>query len=155
MIKRLTNIVLIATLSSTTALFAGFPETDKILAQDIKEDGQMNAKDLKILLDAGKPVVILDVRETEQRAEGTIYADEVYSITRGNLEFDILNKVKDKNTVIVTFCRSGHRGVMAAHTLRQMGYKNAVSLKGGLKGWAKLGYPVETGMGVSKFVEVY
>ncbi len=155
MIKRLTNIVLIAALSSTTALFAGFPETDKILAQDIKEDGQMNAKDLKVLLDAGKPVVILDVRETEQRAEGTIYAYEAYAITRGNLEFSVGNKIKNKDAVIVTFCRSGHRGVMAAHTLRQLGYKNAVSLKGGLKGWAKLGYPVETGMGVSKFVEVY
>ncbi len=155
MIKRLTNLVLIAALTSTTALFAGFAETDKILAQDIKEDGQMNAKDLKVLLDAGKPVIILDVRETEQRAEGTIYADETYAITRGNLEFSVGNKIENKDALIVTFCRSGHRGVMAAHTLRQLGYKNAISLKGGLKGWAKLGYPIETGMGVSKFVEVY
>lgn len=28
-----------------------------------------------------------------------------------------------------------------------MGYKNATNLKGGLKGWAKAGYPIETGLG--------
>jgi len=152
---KLTNLLMIVALSSTTALFAGFKATDAMLAKDIKADGQMEPKKLKVMIDKEEPVIILDVREKEQRAEGTIYADEAYAITRGNLEFDIGNKVKDKNVLIVTFCRSGHRGVLAAHRLRELGYKNAISLKGGLKGWARLGYPVETGMGVSKFVEVY
>lgn len=152
---KLTNLILIAALSSTTALFAGFPVTDNILTQDIKTDGQMEAKMLKSMMDKGQKVIILDVREKEQRSEGYIDADETYAITRGNLEFKVGNKIKDKNALIVTFCRSGHRGVMAAHRLRQMGYKNAISLKHGLKGWTSLGYPLETGMGVAKYIDVY
>ncbi len=52
-------------------------------------------------------------------------------------------KVKDKNAVIVTYCRGGSRGALAAQTLRHLGYKNATNLKGGLKAWAKAGYPIE------------
>lgn len=63
------------------------------------------------------------------------------------MEFAIGNKVKDKNIVIVTYCRSGGRGALAAQQLRRLGYKNATNLKGGLKAWAKAGYPVETGLG--------
>jgi len=152
---KLTKLILIALLSSTTVLFAGFPVTDKILAQNIKEDGQMEAKTLKSMIDKNQKVIILDVREKEQRSEGYIDADETYAITRGNLEFVVGNKIKDKNALIVTFCRSGPRGVMAAHRLRQMGYKNATSLRHGLKGWTSLGYPLETGMGVAKYIDVY
>ena len=152
---KITQVALIALLSTSSTLFAGFRVTDKILAQDIKEDGQMQAKELKSLIDHEKPVIILDVREKEQRSEGYIDAENTYAITRGNLEFVVGNKIKDKNALIVTFCRSGHRGVMAAHRLRQMGYKNAISLKHGLKGWTSLGYPLETGMGVAKYIDVY
>jgi len=80
----------------------------------------------------------------------------VGNITRGNLEFVIGNKVKDKNALIVTYCRSGGRGALAAQQLRHLGYKNATNLKGGLKAWAKSGYPVETGLGtviITKEVE--
>jgi len=139
---------LIVALSSTTTLFAGFKETDKLLVQAKKEAGEMEPAKLKKLIDNEEVVVVLDIRESEQRAEGQIYADETYEITRGNLEFEILNKVKDKNTIIVTYCRGGSRGALAAQTLRHLGYKNATNLKGGLKGWAKAGYPIETGLGV-------
>lgn len=107
----------------------------------------MKPSTLKKMLDKEEAVVVLDVREKEQRSEGEIYADDSYSITRGNLEFVIGNKVKDKNAIIVTYCRGGSRGALAAQTLRHLGYKNATNLKGGLKGWAKAGYPVETGLG--------
>lgn len=147
--KRLTNIILIAALTSTTGLFAGFKETDKLLVQAKKEAGEMEPQKLKKMIDNEDAVVILDIRESEQRAEGQIYADETYEITRGNLEFQILNKVKDKNTIIVTYCRGGSRGALAAQTLRHLGFKNATNLKGGLKAWAKAGYPIETGLGVT------
>ena len=89
-------------------------------------------------------------REANQRAEGQIYADDYFAITRGNLEFKVLNKIKNKNALIVTYCRGGSRGALAAQTLQKLGYKNAVNLKGGLKGWAKAGYPIDTGLGVTK-----
>ena len=32
-------------------------------------------------------------------------------------------------------CRSGNRSILAAHTLKLMGYNNVVSLQTGLRGW--------------------
>ncbi|MDF1876652.1 sulfurtransferase [Sulfurimonas sp. SAG-AH-194-L11] len=141
------NLVTVVALTSTTVLMAGFANTDKLLASAKKEAGEMEPKALKVLIDKEEPVIVLDVRESEQRSEGEIYADESYAITRGNLEFVIGNKVKDKNALIVTYCRSGGRGALAAQQLRHLGYKNATNLKGGLKAWARSGYPVETGLG--------
>jgi rhodanese-related sulfurtransferase len=149
MIKRVINLTLSVTLSST-ALFAGHKETDKLLEMAKKIAGEMEPAKLKKMIDKEESIIILDVREAEQRAEGQIYADDMYAITRGNLEFKVLNKIKDKNAVIVTYCRGGSRGALAAQTLRSLGYKNATNLKGGLKGWAKAGYPIETGLGVTK-----
>lgn len=151
--KKFVNIVLVAALSSTTSLFAGFVETDALLAQATKEVGEMEPQKLKQMIDKEEAVIILDVRESEQRAEGQIYADTILEITRGNLEFEALNKIKNKDAVIVTYCRGGSRGVLAAQTLKNLGYKNATNLKGGLKGWAKLGYPIETGLGITTLTE--
>ncbi len=145
--KRLINAVMLVALGSTTCLMAGFANTDKLLVQAKKEAGEIGPGTLKKMIDKEDAIVVLDIRESEQRAEGEIYADESYAITRGNLEFEIGNKVKNKNAIIVTYCRGGSRGALAAQTLRHLGYKNATNLKGGLKGWAKASYPVETGLG--------
>jgi len=145
--RKLINVVTIIALSSTTALMAGFANTDKLLVAAKKEAGEIKPAVLKAMLDKEEEVIVLDIRESEQRSEGEIYADESYAITRGNLEFQVGNKIKDKNAIIVTYCRGGSRGALAAQTLRHLGYKNATNLKGGLKGWAKAGYPVETGLG--------
>ena len=77
-------------------------------------------------------------------------AVKTISITRGNLEWEILEKVSDKDALLVTYCRNGGRGALAAQTLKKMGYKNAKNLKGGLQDWAKAGYSVKTGLGVTK-----
>jgi len=143
----LLKIALTAALGSAL-LMAGHPQTDKLINMAKKQVGEMTAKTLKKMLDDEKDVIILDVRESEQRAEGEIYADDTFAITRGNLEFKVLNLIKNKDAIIVTYCRSGGRGALAAQSLRTLGYKNATNLKGGLKGWAKEGYPVETGLGV-------
>ncbi len=145
--KKILSIATIIALYTSSTLMAGFANTDKLLVQAKKEAGEMKPSTLKKMLDKEESVIVLDIREKEQRSEGEIYAEDSYSITRGNLEFVIGNKVKDKNAIIVTYCRGGSRGALAAQTLRHLGYKNATNLKGGLKGWAKAGYPVETGLG--------
>lgn len=153
MIKRLINVLLTLTLLSTTSLFAGFKETDKLLLEAKKEAGEIEPKILKKMIDNEEEVIILDIRESEERAEGEIYADETYAITRGNLEFQVLNKIKNKNALIVTYCRGGSKSAFAAQTLRHLGYKNATNLKGGLKAWAKAGYPIETGLGAVMLIK--
>ncbi|OHE05873.1 MAG: sulfurtransferase [Sulfurimonas sp. RIFOXYD12_FULL_33_39] len=119
-----------------------------------KEVGEIIPQKLKSMLDEGEDVIVLDVRESEQRAEGNIPSselnqDQFIAITRGNLEWDVAQKITDKDAIIVTFCRKGGRGALAAQVLRKMGYKNATTLQSGLKGWAQAGYPIQTGLGIT------
>lgn len=151
--KLLLSCASFALLLTSTPVFAGHPETDLLLNKAKKEAGEITPRELKKMLDNEQNVIILDVRESEQRAEGQIYWDDMFAITRGNLEFEVLNDIKNKDAVIITYCRGGSRGALAAQTLRNLGYKNATNLKGGLKGWAKAGYPIETGLGVTKLTE--
>jgi rhodanese-related sulfurtransferase len=146
--KKIITTALLATIGFLP-LSAAHPETNKLIEKARKDAGEITAKTLKTMLDKEEDVIILDVRESKQRAEGEIYADNYIAITRGNLEFQVLNKIKNKDAHIITYCRGGSRGALAAQTLRKLGYKNATNLKGGLKGWAKAGYPIETGLGVT------
>ncbi len=114
--------------------------------------GEITPKKLKSLLDEDEDVIVLDVRESEQRAEGSIPSNEMnqeqfISITRGNLEWKVNKLLQDKEVIIVTYCRNGGRGALAAQVLKKMGYTYATTLKGGLKGWAKAGYAIKTGLG--------
>lgn len=142
-------LLMVAGLMIGSVLMAGQAEAEKLVSAAKQEAGEMAPKELKQMIDAEKNVIVMDVREENQRAEGEIYTTTTMAITRGNLEFEVLNKIKDKNAVIVTYCRSGGRGALAAQTLKKLGYVNATNLKGGLKGWAQEGYPIETGLGVT------
>lgn len=142
-------VLMIAGLMIGSSLMASQAEAEKLVSAAKQEAGEMAPSELKKMIDGQKNVIVMDVREENQRAEGEIYATTTIAITRGNLEFEVLNKIKDKNAVIVTYCRSGGRGALAAQTLKKLGYVNATNLKGGLKGWAQEGYPIETGLGVT------
>lgn len=145
---------MILLMASTTILMAKNLTKMDLIKKAQKEVGQMIPKELKKLLDKGEDVIVLDVRESKQRAEGKIPSDEMneesfISITRGNLEWKANKVLDDKETIIVTYCRKGGRGALAAQVLRKMGYKNATTLRGGLKGWAESGYAIQTGLGLS------
>jgi rhodanese-related sulfurtransferase len=49
---------------------------------------------------------------------------------------------KDKNTLILVYCRSGHMSKIAASKLAEMGYKNIYDLDGGIIAWQKAGLPI-------------
>ena len=146
------NILLIVGLLFTTTLMAESMSKMDLIKQAQKEVGEITPKKLKSLLDEDEDVIVLDIRESEQRAEGSIPSNEMnkeqfISITRGNLEWKVNKLIQDKEVIIVTYCRKGGRGALGAQVLRKMGYENATTLKGGLKGWAKAGYPIKTGLG--------
>ena len=146
------NLSLIIALLFTTALMAESMGKMGLIKQAQKEVGEISPKKLKSLLDEDEDVIVLDVRESEQRAEGSIPSNDMnkeqfISITRGNLEWKVNKLIQDKEVMIVTYCRRGGRGALGAQVLKKMGYENATTLKGGLKGWAKAGYPIKTGLG--------
>ena len=131
----------------------GYKEADDLMYYAKQEVKELSASVVYKMLTNDEDVILLDVREADQRSEGEIYADESYAMTRGNMEFRIMNMLKNKDAVIVAYCRSGGRSLFAAQTLNKLGYKNAYNLKGGLKEWALSGYPFENGLGLVVKVE--
>jgi rhodanese-related sulfurtransferase len=94
---------------------------------------------------ASGTAVILDVREPvewEHHIAGAV------QVPRGLLEFAAdpaspryRPELEPAGRVIV-YCRSGVRAVLAAMTLKNMGYENVVNLEGGITAWREAGLPL-------------
>jgi molybdopterin/thiamine biosynthesis adenylyltransferase/rhodanese-related sulfurtransferase len=96
--------------------------------------------ELRKRLEAGEPVVLVDVRDPDEYRDGFI--EPATNISRGFLEFRIGAAVTDPATPIVLYCQTGLRSVLAAKALRDLGYTNVVNLQGGFQKWAQSGLPV-------------
>ncbi|MGH7691425.1 MAG: molybdopterin-synthase adenylyltransferase MoeB [Candidatus Dormibacteria bacterium] len=83
---------------------------------------------------------LLDVREPEEFAQGVIPAAVL--IPRGYLELRVESALPDRSAPITVYCASGVRSLLAAKTLREMGYSDVASLRGGFNAWKDQGLPV-------------
>jgi len=96
--------------------------------------------ELKKRIDAGEPVVVIDVRDPDEYRDGSIEAAN--NISRGFLEFRIGSVASDPSTPLVLYCQTGLRSMLAAKALHDLGYKNVINLQGGFQRWAQSGLPV-------------
>ena len=55
-----------------------------------------------------------------------------------------LDKLPDKDSPIVLYCRSGRMSTIAAEALVALGYTRVFELKGGMVAWEQAGLPLET-----------
>jgi rhodanese-related sulfurtransferase len=83
---------------------------------------------------------VIDVREESEWAAGHIKGAEY--IGRGVLERDIENKIPDKEAELILYCGGGFRSALSADNLQKMGYKNVVSMDGGIREWREKNYPL-------------
>lgn len=93
---------------------------------------EITARDLKAELDAGKPIVIVDVREPQEYQINRIPGSVL--IPLGELPQRYEQEL-DRNAVIVCQCKSGARSAKATAFLRTMGFGNVRNLTGGILGW--------------------
>lgn len=96
--------------------------------------------ELRRRLDAHEDVIVVDVREPEEVAEGTLPG--AIAIPRGLLELRIEERVPDRASRLVTMCAGGTRSALAAKTLLELGYLNVETADPGFSSWKELGYPV-------------
>src|SRR5713226_10314457 len=96
---------------------------------------ETNVAEVKKRLDAGEKLVMVDVREESEWARGHIPG--AIHLGKGVIERDIEKKVPDKNATLVLYCGGGFRSALAADSLQKMGYKNAISMDGGWRGWTE------------------
>lgn len=93
------------------------------------------------MLADGQPIVVLDVREQHEYDAGHLIGS--VHIGKGVLERDIEKHDFNDDTRMVLYCGGGFRSAIAAKSLKEMGYSNAISLWGGWRGIQAEGLPIE------------
>jgi phage shock protein E len=107
--------------------------------QDLADQAQSKvvpvpAEEVGRLLAEG--AVALDIRDKEEHDAGHIPGS--VHISRGKLEMNVEGILPDLDTVILCYCNAFNRGALSAATLRDMGYRNARYIAGGLNAYRKL-----------------
>src|SRR5438876_5854234 len=95
---------------------------------------------VKARLDKGEHPVVLDVREKEEVRQG--YVPGALSLPRGFLEMRVEEAVPDKSAPIVAYCASGTRSLLSGRILKELGYTNVSSMRGGFTAWKSQGLPI-------------
>jgi rhodanese-related sulfurtransferase len=116
------------------------PILRKALKEANKGIPEISAHEVHRLLQRGDQVVLVDVREKEELALG--YLKDSIFIPRASLLAKAEALLPDKDLPIVVYCAAGARSIMAAKSLKGMGYTNVSSMKEGINGWKDAGYEV-------------
>jgi rhodanese-related sulfurtransferase len=96
--------------------------------------------DVKKRLDRGEKFTLVDVREESEYAKD--HLPGAIHLGKGVIERDIEVRAPDTSQEIVLYCGGGFRSALAADNLQKMGYKNVISMDGGIRGWREKNYPL-------------
>jgi rhodanese-related sulfurtransferase len=96
-----------------------------------------------IVADPPEGLVVLDVRTPEEFAEGHL-ADAVL-VDFYDADFADQLAALDTDVPYLVYCRSGNRSGETLDVMRQLGFRSAVDVGGGILAWASAGLPVTTG----------
>jgi molybdopterin/thiamine biosynthesis adenylyltransferase/rhodanese-related sulfurtransferase len=114
-------------------------------AQDIaRDEAAIREIDPREALERQRSAALLiDVREDDERAAGMPAG--AIGIARAELPRRIGGIAPDPRRGILTICASGKRSLLAARTLREMGYADVASVRGGFARWQQEGLPIDEG----------
>lgn len=102
---------------------------------------QTSAREVKLLLDQGPAVRLVDVRTAQEWEAGHLAGAlhrPVADIVTAGLELP-------GDAPVVLYCGSGYRSNIAASLLSRRGFADVRSLAGGITAWRGAGFPVQTG----------
>ena len=100
----------------------------------------INVNELKDKIFNREEVVLLDVRTKEEYEQG--HLENSILVPYDELEKRHKELNIDTDLMVVIYCRSGRRSLIAASMLERLGYKNLFNVLGGIVEWEKNGYPV-------------
>ena len=93
---------------------------------------QINAEMAKEIMDKEKKKIVLDVRTLEEYEYGHI--EEAILIPYDEIYIRAENEILNKDDIILVYCRSGVRSILASRDLVELGYKNVYEF-GGIIDW--------------------
>src|SRR5215475_13554611 len=116
----------------------------KTYQQIMKEAQQLvpevSPDETRTRLEGARKPVVLDVREREEVRQG--YVPGALAIPRGYLEMRVEEALPDKSTPVVAYCAGGTRSLLAGRILKELGYQDVTSMRGGYTGWKNQGLPI-------------
>lgn len=101
---------------------------------------ETNVEEVKARLDKGEKLLLVDVREESEWTAGHIPG--AIHLGKGILERDVEQRIPDTESEIILYCGGGFRSALAADNLQKMGYRNVLSMDGGMRGWRERGLDV-------------
>ncbi|HMK30370.1 MAG TPA: rhodanese-like domain-containing protein [Terriglobales bacterium] len=119
------------------------PRFLQIVADAKKRVHELTVDEVKQKLDRGEKFTLVDVREESEWAKD--HLPGAIHMGKGVIERDVEAKVPDLNTPLVLYCGGGFRSALAADNLQKMGYKNVISMDGGIRVWREKGLPLTSG----------
>jgi rhodanese-related sulfurtransferase len=114
------------------------PRFLQIVNESRKRVRETSVDEVKARLDRGEKLVLVDVREESEFAKD--HLPGAIHLSKGVIERDIEAKVPDVNAAVVLYCGGGYRSALAADNLQKMGYKNVLSMDGGIRAWREKGF---------------
>ncbi len=113
------------------------PETTANSACAMSDDSvpSISVEDLARRIDAGEDLLILDVRQPEEEAEGVIPGARLIPLADLPGQLDTLPRDRE----ILVHCLSGGRSSRAVKMMTEAGFPQAVNVDGGINAWNALG----------------
>ncbi len=145
--RKLTLIIFVLTLYSSCNKVKHYTTPEQMVQAALKVVKTISVDELNKLMDSEDIYTLIDVRQKSEHYYGFIPGSLV--IPRGSLEFLIGKEayweeeglyMPLKDEKIILYDKKGNRGIMAASSLMQFGYKDVYTLDGGWKKW-ELTYP--------------
>lgn len=93
----------------------------------------ISSAELKMRMDAGETVALVDVREPHEHAEFNIGG---VLLPLGKIQVMQIDEIEDiKDEEVICYCRSGQRSMQACMLLETFGFTNVKNLVGGMLEW--------------------
>lgn len=113
--------------------FCGMPAHDQGAVQTTSSVPELTVQELKAMLDAHRPLHIIDVREPHEWQ--IVRLEQAKLIPLGDLQAHLSEL--DSTADHVVLCRSGARSAKAVELLLASGIKRVKNLRGGILAWAR------------------
>lgn len=112
----------------------------KIVDEARKRIRETTVDEVKQRLDRGEKLFLIDVREESEFAKD--HLPGATHLGKGIIERDIEERVPDQGDELILYCGGGYRSALAADNLQKMGYRNVLSMDGGIREWREKSYPL-------------
>jgi len=111
-----------------------------LVQKALKVIPEYDVHQVKNKIDLSHDFILVDVREDREWVQGNIPSS--IHIGKGVIERDVANLIPNQETEVVLYCQGGYRSALAGESLKEMGYRNVLSMSGGFSDWVNNKFPV-------------